>query len=611
MNKFLQLILTVLMLCVSYSVYAEGYTLTLDDVDFDATTGTINAFNEGVGTEIVIPGSFFVDGDDVDVISIGVRAFTSSSLTSLIISEGITSIGDSAFQHNSISELTLPSTVTSIGALAFSNNLLTSLTLSPNVTSLGIFAFSDNLLTDIIIPTSITEMGDGAFNKNSITKINGVSSNGLIYARNEDGSDDLSKIVSYGGVSEVIDFIPESVSVIHDRAFAYNTITAVTIPEGIVSIGVFAFYRNNLASLSIPEGVISIENRAFANNEISTLTLPENITYLGSAVFNNNVITSVNGEESKGLIYDRNEDGSENTSVITSYGGGSSVVDFIPESVRTIKERAFYSCALTSVTIPENVSYIQELGFYMSNLTEVIFHEGLISIGQRAFYRNNIAEVNLPASLISIGEEAFANNSMTSFLLPGENIYLGDYLWIDDENNTYNYKDEVSDLTSDYIIDGAYGIIYELDGGNNNSNNPSAYLSADGVSSFEAGTKEGYDFVGWYSDEDLTTEVTSIEQGTTENMVLWAKWDVSTNIREELTSGIIIYPNPVIDQLTIDFNDEAIRVIQIYAANGQLVYMKTCQLSKTSIGMSDFSSGIYILKISDGINQGIYKIIKR
>jgi uncharacterized repeat protein (TIGR02543 family) len=611
MNKFLQLILAILMLCVSYSVFAEGYTLTLEDVDFDTTTGTINGFYGDIGTEIVIPGSFNVDGNDVDVISIGKGAFSLSSLTDLTISEGITTIGDSAFQHNSISELILPSTVTSIGALAFSNNLLTSLTLSSNVTSLGMFAFSDNELTDIIIPTSITEMGDGAFNKNLIIKINGVSSNGLIYDRNEDGSEDLSKIVSYGGVSEVIDFIPEGVSVIGDRAFAYNTITSIIIPEGIVSIGVLAFYRNNLTSLSIPESVTSIGDRAFANNQIAALILPESIINFGVAVFNNNAITMVNNEESQGLIYGQNEDGSEDASVIVSYGGSASVVDFIPESVRSIKENAFYFCSLSSVTIPENVTTIEEMAFYLNNLSEVIFNEGLIYIEQRAFYRNNLSKVTLPVSLISIGEEAFDDNSMTSFLLPGQNTYLNDYIWIDNESNTYQYNEEVTDLTSDYVIDGAFGIIYELDGGNNNINNPNAYLSVDGVSSFYPGSKDGYNFVGWYSDEDLITEISSIAQGSTDDIVLWAKWDVSTDVSEVNATELTLYPNPVIDQLTIDFKDEAIWTIYIYAANGQLLRVKSCQATQTLVDMSNYASGLYIIKVSDGTKQKIYKIIKR
>lgn len=610
MKKLLQLLSIVLMLYIP-NVVSGQYILTLDDVDFDPTTGAINGFDGNVGTEIIIPSSFCVDGNDVDVITIGENAFISSSLTSLVIPEGIITIANSAFQHNSIVELTLPSSITSIGDWAFSNNLLISLTLSSNVTSLGKYAFCDNELTDVIIPTSITAMGEGAFNKNSITKINGSVSDGIIYGRNEDGSDDISTIVSYGGVSNVIDFIPECVTVIYDRAFAYNPIIEVTIPDGIVSIGIYAFYRNNLTSVSIPESVTSIGDRAFANNEISTLILPESITYLGSAVFNNNVISNVNNQASQGLIYDRNEDGSENTSVVASYGGEASVIDFIPENVNTIKEKAFYTCSLTSVTIPKNVTTVEDMGFYLSDLYEVIFIEGLISIGQRAFYSNNITGVILPGSLINIGEEAFANNQMSSFILPEQNIYLIDYVWIDDDNNTYNYKDEVTDLTSDYRIDGAYGIYYELEGGTNNSNNPSAYLSVDGVSSFFPGSKEGYDFVGWYSDQDLVTEINSIVQGSEEDKVLWAKWDVTTDFSMVNTSEILLYPNPVVDQLTIDLNNQINCTISVYAANGQLVYVKTKQSEQLFLDMSSYASGIYIVNINNGINVKKYKVLKK
>ena len=68
-----------------------------------------------------------------------------------------------------------------------------------SVSSISMYAFSDNALTSVTIPNSVTEIGGGAFNRNKITKVNDLPSNGFIYGRNDDGTDDMSTIVSYGG----------------------------------------------------------------------------------------------------------------------------------------------------------------------------------------------------------------------------------------------------------------------------------------------------------------------------------------------------------------------------------------------------------------------------
>lgn len=79
------------------------------------------------------------------------------------------------------------------------------------------------------------------------------------------------------------------------------------------------------------------------------------------------------------------------------------------------------------------------------------------------------------------------------------------------------------------LPDGAYRIIYELDGGKNNINNP-FYLEMGQTAElgFEP-TKDRYSFAGWYTDEACTEEnqVTQITQTTQESIVLYAKWIVN------------------------------------------------------------------------------------
>lgn len=68
-----------------------------------------------------------------------------------------------------------------------------------------------------------------------------------------------------------------------------------------------------------------------------------------------------------------------------------------------------------------------------------------------------------------------------------------------------------------------YTITYMLDGGTNASSNPVSFTVLD-EQTFEAPTKVGYMFDGWYSDQALTTSKPSLVVGTTGNLILYAKW---------------------------------------------------------------------------------------
>ena len=66
-----------------------------------------------------------------------------------------------------------------------------------------------------------------------------------------------------------------------------------------------------------------------------------------------------------------------------------------------------------------------------------------------------------------------------------------------------------------------YNIIYHLDGGENNFSNPTSYTIKDNVI-FKEPTKDGYNFLGWYSNDELITE---ISVGSTGDIEVIAKWE--------------------------------------------------------------------------------------
>jgi uncharacterized repeat protein (TIGR02543 family) len=72
-----------------------------------------------------------------------------------------------------------------------------------------------------------------------------------------------------------------------------------------------------------------------------------------------------------------------------------------------------------------------------------------------------------------------------------------------------------------------YSITYNLNGGTNNTKNPSAYNSTQKVT-LKNPVKEGYTFAGWYSDKKFRNKVTSIKKGSSGNKTLYAKWKANT-----------------------------------------------------------------------------------
>ncbi len=377
--KIFTLILTLIVL-FSLSVTAQ-HTLTIDDVSFDASTGTINDYLASY-TNIIIPEAFNVNGEDV----------------------AVTIIGYDAFYHKSLTNVTIPNSVTTIYYYAFNNNSLTSIIIPNSVKNIGEYAFMYNSLTDVVIPNSVTRIGVGAFNNNAITQINGEVSNGIIYARDNNTGDVLyNYIVSYGGVATEIDFIPNTVTSIGSYSFSSSSLTKVTLPDNLTSIGFKAFYNNSLTSI----------------------TIPGTVTTIGGGAFNKNAITQIDGKVSNGIFYSRNSDGTENDTIIVSYGGTATVIDFIPNIVTDIRAYSFSSNSITNVTLPNCVTSIGDFAFSWNSISNITLPSQLTSIGTSAFLGNSLTGIIIPNDVTVIGDRAFQGNKITTLTLPSNIITIG------------------------------------------------------------------------------------------------------------------------------------------------------------------------------------------
>ena len=71
----------------------------------------------------------------------------------------------------------------------------------------------------------------------------------------------------------------------------------------------------------------------------------------------------------------------------------------------------------------------------------------------------------------------------------------------------------------------SYRIDYQLDGGVNAESNTSVYNVESLPITLEAPTKEGFDFMGWYTDANCTEPITGITTSNIGNLTVYAKWE--------------------------------------------------------------------------------------
>ena len=85
-----------------------------------------------------------------------------------------------------------------------------------------------------------------------------------------------------------------------------------------------------------------------------------------------------------------------------------------------------------------------------------------------------------------------------------------------------------------------YTIAYNLNDGENNTNNPTSYTVETEKITLADPTKTGYTFGGWYTDEVCTetNKVTEIKTGSAGDITLYAKW---TKIEEKISVELPVY----------------------------------------------------------------------
>jgi uncharacterized repeat protein (TIGR02543 family) len=169
---------------------------------------------------------------------------------------------------------------------------------------------------------------------------------------------------------------------------------------------------------------------------------------------------------------------------------------------------------LTSITIPAGVTNIGNSAFSgCTSLTSITISESVTSIGEWAFVNcTSLTSITIPEGVTSIGEWAFYGCTTLTIQVVAASKPSG---WSSDWNPSYR------PVVWGYVAIVETTITFESNGGSN----VSSITKQVGLPVSQPADPEklGFEFAGWYIDQNLTTQYTFALMPN-EDMMLYAKW---------------------------------------------------------------------------------------
>lgn len=485
---------------------ASPVTVTVDGVEYTCTGDTaVVAGYKGTGGDVVIHATV------TDAAADSPKTYT------------VTEVKGSAFDGiKTITSVKFEGNIVSIGNYSFRRTSAlkkVEFTTGTNLT-IGNYAFEYSALEEIIFPSSMTSItvGDSVFEGSQIKEFIVPSALKNISYRMFFGCDKLKKVVfsedvetigesSFQGCDQLktVEFEGNKIKDIAKEAFlGCKALESITIPEGVTRIGQNAF------------------NKCYA---LSQVNFPSTLKTIDAGAFWYDILT----EE------------------VT-----------IPYGVTTIGDSAFYGAKVVEMEIPETVVSFGTHPFYASKLKLIYGKTG--SKAEEYANTNNFAfydKSNPKVFTITYQDVAGATNpNPVTYKAITDKIVLNEparngynfVRWVDSENHTVKDipKYSMGDKTLKAIWNLVeYRINYRYNGGSTVSGAPNKYTIETDTITLVTPEKEGYKFCGWYTDENLTNQITTIPTGSTGDITIFAKWEaVKYNVVYHLKGGINSSENP-------------------------------------------------------------------
>lgn len=340
-------------------------------------------------------------------------AFAESGIKEFIAPDSFKEIWGYAFKDCKNLEKVDLNKTTSIGDMSFENcTKLSSIVLPNTLVELGTYVFSGcTLLNNIKMPSNPIEItntfiyGSGYYNDAKNWE------NGILYVDNYliTTNNDLLNQQSIN--------VKEGTIVIAINAFTNNgkNLKSIVLPEGLKIIGSSAFSSlSSLSKINIPSSVISIGNNAFGSTDLyKNQSNWEN----GGFYIDNWLLAVDNVKMTEFTVKEGTvgvSDGKSDTSLFPTKATSISSLT-LPSTLKYIGNRSFARLKITSLELPETLETMKEGAFMTCAFLESVNLEDCInlkSIGNQAFSNCAIKEITIPSNVLEMGELIFNHNSV-------------------------------------------------------------------------------------------------------------------------------------------------------------------------------------------------------
>ena len=330
--------------------------------------------------------------------------------------------------------VTLSRALESVEGNCFDNcDALKTIVIPEGVKTLGDYMFYGcNALTcDVTIPSSVKYIGYAAFHRSPFTR---VYWNAKAPRVNTSSFSWDVKDVYYIGSQEEWNAIPmkQSGKTIQDAFYGSPSVNYDYHPGLTIENNVVKSYSGAGGIVVIPEGVTSIAEKAFnGQSSVTEIAMPDTLKTIGNRAFNGTGITRMTfpaSVESMGLYLFDGCESLRYIEVAEDNANFSSSSGILYNKDKTVLLRCPPAMNVGNVTVPDGVTKLDYSAFEdCVKVTGVILPNGLKVLASYSLRNTAMTTVTIPATVQDIQQRSFADNkklTTVNLLAKAPSIYI-------------------------------------------------------------------------------------------------------------------------------------------------------------------------------------------